>query len=193
VTRGLLEGALAIAVPSLCLVATGALRVVPGADTGWGGLIAVSVSVLAPAALWEELLFRGYAFAVLRDVWGWRIALAVSSIVFGLLHLGNLGWTVEAIAMVMLAGVMLGGVVLVTNSLYAAWAAHLGWNLVLALGLHASVSGYGEPAPAYRVVDAGPAWLTGGGWGPEGGVAAGLGMLAGLWYLTRYARKREHA
>ncbi|MBV9879811.1 MAG: hypothetical protein JO180_04905, partial [Gemmatirosa sp.] len=39
--------------------------------------------------------------------------------------------------------------------------------------------------PGYRTVDAGPDWLTGGPWGPEGGLAAGAGMLAALALLVR--------
>jgi hypothetical protein len=52
---------------------------------------------------------------------------------------------------------------------------------------HTAVSGLPLESPDYRVVDAGPDWVTGGVWGPEGGAAGGLGMLAGLVYL--YARR----
>jgi hypothetical protein len=36
-------------------------------------------------------------------------------------------------------------------------------------------------------------WITGGEWGPEGGLAAALGMLAGLAYLYRTRRRREES
>jgi hypothetical protein len=48
---------------------------------------------------------------------------------------------------------------------------------------HVAVSGTGFPTPDYRVVDAGPDWVTGGPWGPEGGVAAAAGMLAAVFLL----------
>jgi hypothetical protein len=82
---------------------------------------------------------------------------------------------------------MLGSIVVATNSLYAATAAHLAWNWVMAGVLHAPVSGFGVATPDYRLVDAGPDWVTGGSWGPEAGIGAALGMGGVLVYL--YARR----
>ena len=85
---------------------------------------------------------------------------------------------------------------IVLDSLYAAWAAHAAWNWIMAVPFHASVSGISFDAPDYRTVSHGPAWATGGGWGPEGGVAAAVGMLAGLFYSTTErgvaARSRDY-
>jgi hypothetical protein len=52
--------------------------------------------------------------------------------------------------------------------------------------LHTLISGRSLPHPDYQIVDSGPDWITGGVWGPEGGIGAGLGILAGIGYL--YAR-----
>ncbi|HUX33503.1 MAG TPA: CPBP family intramembrane glutamic endopeptidase [Gemmatimonadaceae bacterium] len=185
--EGWLLGALAIGVPCLVLVATGALRFVPAPAGSWLGAAARVSWFLLPAALLEELLTRGYLFAVLRDAVGWRVALGVMSVAFGLLHLPNNGATVESITMVTLAGVLLGGVVLATRSLYAAWMAHFAWNWAMAVPLHSPVSGFPLATPNYQLLDAGPRWLTGGVWGPEGGLAAAVGMMAALTYL--YARR----
>ncbi len=92
---------------------------------------------------------------------------------------------------VVLAGLFLGGVLLATRSLYAAFAAHLAWNWVLAGALHSAVSGIPFSTPDYRVVDAGPDWATGGLWGPEGGLPAALGLCAATTYLYARRRRRE--
>jgi len=149
--------------------------------------------LLLPAALYEELATRGYVFAVLRDAIGWRMALLAVSVIFGLLHLRNPGATIESVALVILAGVFLGGIVIATKSLYAAWMAHFAWNWTMAVVFHTAVSGLPLESPDYRVVDAGPDWITGGVWGPEGGVAGGLGMLVALAYLyaRQNARRRQ--
>jgi membrane protease YdiL (CAAX protease family) len=183
IVRGLLLGGLAIGVPSALLLAAHLLRVQPAAPGSWMGAAGSITLLLAPAALWEELAFRGYPFAVLRERFGAAVALGVTSVLFGLLHVMNPGAAPLPILAVMLAGVFLGGVLLVTRSLYAAWAAHLAWNWVMAAIFHMAVSGGGVPAPDYRVVEVGPDWITGGTWGPEGGVGALLGMSAGLLYL----------
>ena len=180
---GALMGALAIGVPSVVLLLSHELRVVDAPSGSWAAMAGQAALLLLPAALTEELLLRGYIFAVLRESVGWRWTLVGTSIVFGLLHLQNPGADAEAILLVIVAGFFLGAIVIVTESLYAAWMAHFAWNWVMAGALHTAVSGLGLATPNYRVVDAGPDWLTGGAWGPEGGLAAGLGMFAFLFYL----------
>ena len=191
IARGLLLGALAIGVPSGLLLATRWLRVDPSVAGSWGGAAWSLAVTLAPAALWEELMFRGYPFAVLRERFGAGVALGVTSLVFGLVHAQNPGAAPLPIFMVIVAGFFLGGVLLVTGSLWAAWAAHFAWNWTMAALFHMAVSGGGFPTPDYRVVEVGPDWLTGGGWGPEGGVGALVGMGAAMWYLRLRARRGD--
>jgi uncharacterized protein len=188
---GALLGVLAIGVPAGVLMATGWLAVEPFAPGSWT-VAALRVSaLLLIAALAEELIFRGYLLAVLRERLGWVPALAVTSLAFGYAHVSNPGASPRALGLVVLAGIFLGVLVAVTRSLYAAWAAHFGWNWTMAVLLHIPVSGLATETPDYRTVDAGPDWATGGPWGPEGGAAAGLGMIAALGYLV--ARHRRHA
>jgi membrane protease YdiL (CAAX protease family) len=193
--RGFLFGALAIGVPILMLVALRWLRWAPGPRTSWLAATARVSMLLLPAAFYEELATRGYIFAALRDAISAPFALVVTSLGFGLLHLRNPGSSVESIALVILAGFFLGGVLLATRSLYAAWMAHLAWNWTMAVLFHTAVSGIPLDSPDYRYVDAGPDWATGGAWGPEGGALAGLGMLGGLVYLyaRRNSRRREES
>ena len=187
--RGFVLGMVGIGVPSVVLLVAHELRIVPADSGSWYLATAQMALFLLPAALAEELLMRGYIFSVLRETIGWKNTLIATSIAFGLLHLRNPGATPETIIVVIIAGFFLGTILLVTESLYAAWMAHFAWNLTMAAGLHTSVSGLGVTAPDYHVIDSGPAWLTGGSWGPEGGLAAGLAMLALLFYL--HARYRE--
>lgn len=188
-TSGFLIGMVAIGVPCVVLLLMHELRVVPAASGSWPVAAAQMALFLLPAAAAEELLMRGYIFSVLRESIGWKNTLIATSIVFGLLHLRNPGADPETITAVIIAGFFLGTILLVTESQYAAWMAHFAWNWTMAAGLHTSVSGLGVTAPNYHVIDSGPDWLTGGSWGPEGGVAAALGMFAFLFYL--HARYRD--
>lgn len=187
--HGVAIGALAIGLPSALLLATRWLRVIPTPDGSWGGAAYSLAVTLAPAAMWEELTFRGYPFAVLRERFGAVAAVGVTSVLFGLLHVSNPGATPLAITMVIVAGIFLGAILLATRSLWATWAAHFAWNWTMAALFHMEVSGGGFPTPDYRVVEVGPDWLTGGGWGPEGGVAALLGMTTAMLYLRARARR----
>lgn len=182
--EGLAAGALAMGLPAGLLLLVGLLRVESTPDGSWWGTALALSLFLAPAALWEELVFRGYLFTVLEDLGGRWTALAVTSLLFGLAHLTNQGATARSTALVATAGVFLGLVMLATRSLYAAWAAHWAFNWMQAVALHAAVSGSGFATPDYRTVDAGPDWLTGGAWGPEGGLGAIVGMGAALVVLS---------
>lgn len=190
--QGTLLGLLAIAVPSLLLIALHELSSVSTVPGSWAGAAALSFANLLPAAFSEELMLRGYLFAVLKESIGWRWTLIATSIVFGLLHVPNPGSDPQSIGIVMLAGFFLGSILLATRSLYATTLAHFAWNWFMAAGLHTAVSGLPVLAPDYQVVDSGPDWLTGGSWGPEGGFAAALGMFAVLIYLhARPIRRME--
>ena len=143
----------------------------------WSGTALRLLLLLAPAALWEELAFRGYLYAVAVEAapsgQGTLLARSASSVAFGLVHLMNPGAGVRTTAIVMLAGWCLC-VVRERLGLPAAFAAHLAWNWVMAAVLHVPVSGLPFATPGYRAVVDGPAWLTGGAWGPEGGLVAAL-------------------
>jgi membrane protease YdiL (CAAX protease family) len=184
-------GSLAIAVPIAALIASHWLRAQPAIPGSWMGAAVRLTLMLLPAALLEELATRGYVFAVLREAIGWRFTLVVTSIGFGLLHLTNPGATVASVLLVIAAGLLLGGIMVATRSLYAAWMAHFAWNWTMAVVFHTAVSGFPMESPGYRYVDAGPDWATGGPWGPEGGIPAGLGMGAGAAAAYLYARRHR--
>jgi uncharacterized protein len=191
-TFGFAIGGLAIGLPILLLLLVHWLRNGVSAPGSWVAAAARLTLFLAPAALLEELLTRGYILSVMREAWGWGWGVAVTSVAFGMLHLANNGATAGSVLLVTLAGFFLAAVLYVTRSLYAAWMAHLAWNWTMAVIFHAAVSGYPMEAPGYRYVDAGPDWATGGPWGPEGGLPAGLGMCAGIAYLLIRRRRSEH-
>ncbi|MDQ3673528.1 MAG: CPBP family intramembrane metalloprotease [Gemmatimonadota bacterium] len=190
--EGAAYGALAIGVASMALVAVQQLQIVPAPDGSWWGTAGRATAILFPAAFFEELFIRGYAFSVLRRMSGWKLALLVTSVVFGLLHAANPGANAQSILSVTIAGFFLGALFLATGSLYAATAAHFAWNWVMAGLLHTPVSGLVMPTPDYKTVDAGPDWLTGGPWGPESGLASIAIMFILLFYLHhRHLRRME--
>ncbi|MBC8026916.1 MAG: CPBP family intramembrane metalloprotease [Steroidobacteraceae bacterium] len=192
IIKGALLGGLTIGIASLVLLAIGMLRIDQTTPGSWWGEAWRSTLVFLPAAFFEELFIRGYVFAVLRRAAGWKLALIVTSVVFGLLHAWNPNPDAESILAVIVAGFFLGAIFLATRSLYAAGAAHFAWNWVMSGALHIAVSGLPSPDPDYRVVETGPDWLTGGPWGPEGGLMAVVTMFIVFFYLYgRYLKRME--
>lgn len=191
--RGTLPGAAAIVAVLLLLLLTGGARFVTVVDgsgiADWSAVALRALWLLAPAALWEELVFRGYLWRVAEDAGGRRLALVSTSIAFGGVHLTNPGANVQSLGIVVLAGVCLGVIRSVTDSVPAAWLAHLAWNWIMAAVAHAPVSGLPFEAVGWRLDAGEPAWWSGGAWGPEGGLAAMLVLvLALLWYARRQPR-----
>src|ERR1035437_9142312 len=168
---GLCAGSLAILVPCAVLLAAGRLGFErqPAEITSWWVAARGAFLVLMPAAFAEELAVRGYLLTTLIEGVGTPFAVAITSVLFAVLHLLNPDPTILSTLMVAVAGVFLATIRLTTGSLWAASVAPLAWNLAQAVALHAPVSGLPLPTPGYRLVDRGPGWLTGGPWGPEGG------------------------
>ncbi len=192
IATGAALGTLALALPVGALLLAGQLTIADAPDGAWWTTAWLSAGVLLPAAFGEELFARGYLFALIREAAGWKWALTTTSVAFGLLHMANPGANWESLSVVVLAGFFLGAIVLVTGSLYAATLAHFFWNWIMAAVLHMPVSGFPiAGSPDYRVLETGPDWLTGGNWGPEGGVAAALGLTGGLIYLFWRGKKLQ--
>jgi CAAX protease family protein len=190
--KGSAYGGLTIGLASLVLLGFHQLQIERNIPGSWWDAAGRSTASLLPAAFFEELVFRGYIFSVLRRAAGWKTALLVTSIVFGLIHGGNPGADAESILAVIVAGFFLGVILLATRSLYAAGVAHFAWNWVMAVALHIEVSGISSANPDYRTIETGPDWLTGGPWGPEGGLAAVGAMFVGIFYLYgRNLRRME--
>jgi membrane protease YdiL (CAAX protease family) len=188
---GLALGALCILVPSGGLLLAHDLSLVTGLEGrhGWVVLAGGGVLLFLPQSLFEEMTMRGYLFASLRDWVGSVGALVATSIIFGLLHMRNNGATAQSVTVVVLAGFWLGAILVITRSLYAAWMAHFAWNWSMAEVLHSAVSGIRFPYSSYRIDGAGPTWLSGGAWGPEGGAAAVAGMAVGIAFLVEWRRR----
>ncbi len=151
---------------------------------------ATTILVLAPAALSEEVLFRGVPLLLLASALGRGTAIVLVAVVFALAHLDNPNVTPLAIGNIALAGVFLGLAFYAPGGIWTAWGAHLGWNAMLA-ALDAPVSGVPFRIP-FLDYDAGdPAWLTGGRFGPEGGLSSTLALTIAVLVARRWAGGKD--
>lgn len=146
-------------------------------------------AVLLIAALSEELLFRGYPLARLSRALGKAGAALTLSVGFALVHLGNPDVTVFGLVNVGLASLALSAAFFTRSGLPAAWGLHFGWNGGLAIGADAPVSGVPFDVPLLDFAPGSREWISGGAFGPEGGVVASLAMVAGLAWFVRMARR----
>jgi uncharacterized protein len=151
---------------------------------------ATTILVLAPAALSEEVLFRGVPLLLFARVVGRGTAVVLVAVVFALAHLDNPDVTPLAIGNIALAGVFLGLAFYAPGGIWTAWGAHLGWNAMLA-ALDAPVSGIPFRIPLLDYEAGDPAWLTGGPFGPEGGLSSTLALTIAVLVARRWAAGKD--
>lgn len=176
--------ALIIAADGLVLAST-AVRHGRGSGLPWLELIAVYL----PAALHEELVFRGYPFQKLRTFHR-PFAIAAMSFVFAAMHMGNRGITPLAFVNLVLAGVLLALAYERYERLWFPIGLHFAWNLLCGPILGYDVSGYISEATLLTTRGRGAPWLTGGTFGIEGSIWMVVVELGGIAFLAR-GRKRN--
>ncbi|MBA3443982.1 MAG: CPBP family intramembrane metalloprotease [Gemmatimonadales bacterium] len=187
---GLLAGALTAGLALLISVMVGQAGWVSDAGT-LGDYLTQSlktVAVLAPAALAEELLFRGVPLVLLAGAFGRGSAVVAISLLFALAHVTNPNATPLGLGNIALAGIFLGLTFYAPGGIWTAFGAHLGWNSLLAC-LDTPVSGVPFEIPMLDYTAGNPAWLTGGTFGPEGGLAATLALTVAIVATARWAEK----
>lgn len=154
----------------------------------FGACLGVAGS-MASVAVTEELLFRGVVHRILEERTGSILAIAVSSLIFGLTHAVNSNatpWGTLAIAVE--GGALLAIAYTVTRSLWLPIGLHFAWNFTASGVFGTAVSGAdGEPG-LLRTVLSGPDALTGGTFGPEASLFALLCCLVPAVWLLRSAK-----
>lgn len=161
--------------------------------TGSVTAAAAMVGFMAAAATTEEVLFRGVLFRRLERWTGTWVALAVTSSVFGLMHIinPNADWWGAAI-IALTAGLMLTSAYIMSRNLWVPIGIHFGWNFAEAGIFSTEVSGNGSSSGLLDAVMSGPRLVTGGALGPEGSiftvVGCGIATIVFLWVAKRRGR-----
>lgn len=163
------------------------------------------LSIFLSAAVGEEILYRAYRIKNLAE--GLNLprigprgavvsALVLTSAYFGLRHADNPNATSTSTLIITAAGLMLGFAYVRTGELALPLGLHFTWNLFQGNVFGFPVSGFAPAGATFVEVDQlGPPLLTGGVFGPEGGIVGLCAMLAGFLLITlwTYATRSELA
>jgi len=146
----------------------------------------VSFAVFAIAAAAEEALFRGYILQTLDHAGFAWIAVVLTSVFFGIVHLGNPNAGAISTLNTILAGIWFSVAYLRFRSLWFVMGMHCAWNWVQGSVFGIEVSGMREITQhtLLREIDAGPTWLTGETYGIEGGIATTIAIVLSMTLIA---------
>jgi membrane protease YdiL (CAAX protease family) len=151
-----------------------------------------AILIYLASAFLEELISRGMVLTGLILVVGRRwLAVVLMAAIFGMLHGSNPHATALSIFSNALGGVVYAVAYLGSKRLWLGTGTHFAWNVVQGPILGLPVSGGLIPWGGLLSVSvAGPTWLTGGEYGPEGGlISVGFRffelILLFLWLVRR--------
>ena len=186
---GLLTGAALVTTVVAMLMAVGGYRI-----TGSNGLSAIVITPLAMmtfVGVLEEVLSRGIVFRIIEQWLGSWVALAISSLLFGLAHTPGDGVGVLAIVIAVVAGALFAAAYLLTRRLWLSIGMHIAWNYTLGSIYSIAVSGH-EAKGLLQGVVSGPNWLSGGVYGLEASVFTLIVLAISAAYLIRKAAAKGH-
>ena len=200
IALGAIAGSLLIAVAMLLMFALGAYEV--NAYRGFqDGLLGVA-GLIVVAAVLEELIYRCILFRILETAMGTLWALWLQSLVFALMHIANIEdrASTQELVTTVVAGTLIGAfwtlVFVHTRNLWVVAANHAAWNFTIILaGVPLSgIEGWRRMAPlASECPDpaCGPAWLTGGVFGPEDSLVTTAMVAASVLAMLYWARRKH--
>ena len=140
----------------------------------------------------EEVATRGWLLTRIAARTNLPLAIAISSSLFGILHMGNAGVTFLSVLNIILDGVLAGLLFIYTDSIWLVVAQHGTWNYVQGNLLGFQVSGTGADASIFSfTMGSGPDWLTGGEFGAEGSIITTMVLLLSLVIVYRLGERKE--
>lgn len=140
--------------------------------------VIIPLTVAFSVAIFEEILIRGIVFRIIEEKLGSYIALLISALIFGGLHLFNPHATlVSAFCIAIEAGLLLGAAYIYSRSLWLPIAIHFSWNFMQSGIFGAITSGNDNTGSLLTTNITGAELLTGGEFGPEGTIQATIFCL----------------
>ncbi|MCM3001424.1 lysostaphin resistance A-like protein [Paenibacillus cellulositrophicus] len=191
IVLGMLTGTIFIAGSACMIIALGGYSFQWASSADTSSVLIASIESALGGAIVEELIFRGLMLQAIDKLGGKPLALAVTSLFFGVAHLGNPGATLwSGFAIALEAGVLLGSAFLWRRNLWFAIGLHFAWNAIEGL-LGIPVSGH--PATGLFTVKVhGAALLTGGNFGLETSIVpVVISLLISIPMLMGAARNQR--
>jgi membrane protease YdiL (CAAX protease family) len=153
--------------------------------------ILVPFVIMFTVSIIEEILVRGIIFRIIEEKLGTYISLAISGILFGVLHLANPNSTLLSSLCITFAGFLLGAAFIYSRNLWFPIALHFAWNFTQSGIFGAITSGNEKTNSLLNARIQGSEIITGGEFGPEGSIQATLICLIAATILLVLSHKEN--
>lgn len=152
-------------------------------------LISMALGTLA-----IEMAFRGYPFQRLTEAMGSGLGTLFMAVIYAIWHTHGAETTTASALVSFFLGWVLALAVLRTRALWVGWGFHFAWVAVMGVlfGLPITGSLSGNASPILITNAAGPAWISGGGQGPEASAFAVLVSIFLLFVIVHYTADLKH-
>lgn len=134
----------------------------------------------------EEIMFRGYMIPRVKKRFGSVFAIVFSSLLFAIFHGANIGFTWLAGINLFIIALFFALIYIYTDSIWLTCAAHSAWNFCQGslYGLEVSGSTSGASIISSSYTPDAPAYMYGGAFGPEGGLAVTIVTIVGIAIIS---------
>lgn len=133
-------------------------------------------------SVFEELLFRSFPLRVFAERYTAPIAIVLTSLLFGIAHIGNDDFNWLAMINISLAGILFALFILQKGNISWAIGLHFGWNFTQGTLLGYQVSGNESPG-LLLAKPIGEGYLSGGSFGIESSIFCTVIMVITIVYL----------
>jgi len=138
----------------------------------------------------EEILFRGGIMLGLKETRNKGVIIGGSAVIFGAMHLGNNGVTFLAVGNLILFGIVAGYCFYRSGSIWMTIGIHIAWNFLQGNIYGFPVSG-GQDYSIITIHIPKANWVTGGTFGPEGGLGVTIALIFMFIFCKGYYRNQK--
>lgn len=145
----------------------------------------------------EEMVFRGVILNALKKRWNIKVAVLVPSVLFGIVHILGMDFSIGSCILVMIAGTMVGVmfsmIAIESGSVWNSGIVHAVWNIMMIGGGLAIGEKVDEYSVMTYVLDSKSFAITGGEFGIESSVISLTGyiIVAGIAFIMIKSGKKK--
>lgn len=166
-----------------------------GLDNGITASFILNLLMWLPQGMSEEVMFRGFMIPRIKNRTNTAVAVIVSSVLFSAFHSLNVGFTPLAAVNLILIALLFALIYLKTGNIWFTSAVHTMWNLTQGNIIGLQVSGTEASTSILKTVYHKDALsiMTGGAFGPEGGLAVTIvTVICLIILLLQSSSQRKH-